>query len=199
MTWRELINDIMENHSEMLDTPAYLYIDEHNDINLGDTMPIDGVTERFTDPRDRARDDNELFAFLHDRDYDESYTDTTIQYDLENIDSVRKFTDLKQVTASYVWNKIDPNYNCHDALPCWVSEDHTLIICAAADIVDGASNGADDWADCWCFEWLVFDEDHDLYGTLAEYNLGSPYEAFRVAMRYKDALIAGDNDNYNMI
>ncbi len=66
MTWRELINDILENHHDMLDTEALIYIDENNHILLNEVTPIAGVIERFDDSIDRKRDDNELFVFVSD-------------------------------------------------------------------------------------------------------------------------------------
>jgi hypothetical protein len=66
MTWRELINDIIENHHDMLDTEAIIYIDERNHILLNEVTPIAGVLERFDDPDDRKRDDNDLVAFISD-------------------------------------------------------------------------------------------------------------------------------------
>lgn len=116
-----------------------------------------------------------------------------------SLKSVSKFTDLKQITADEMWDEFDMHYNCVDTLPLYVSDDWNLIISPAADILNGL-RWNDDWDKCWCFEWAIHDDTDDTWdGFLAEYNLGSPWEAFRVAMRYRDALFAGDDDNYNAI
>lgn len=140
-------------------------------------------------------------------DNDFQWPDPTHEY--RNLKSVNKFTDLKQITADEMWDEFDMHYNCVDTLPLYVSDDWNLIISPMRDVLAGlryklhdlmTDGTEDDWHKCWCFEWAIHDDTDDTWdGFLAEYNLGSPWEAFRVALRYRDAFLAGNDDEYNAI
>lgn len=137
-------------------------------------------------------------------DNDCQWPDLTHDYD--TLKAVNKFTDLKQITANEMWDKFDMHYGCVDTLPLYVSDDWNLIISPMDDILHtlsyvlhGWPDDGTDWSKCWCFEWAIHDATDDTWdGFLAEYNLGSPWEAFRVAMRYRDAFLAG-SDEFNAI
>jgi len=131
-------------------------------------------------------------------DNDFQWPNPTHEY--SNLKEVNKFTDLKQITADEMWDKFDMHYNCVDTLPLYVSDDWNLIISPSADVLDGLRWGDDDWSKCWGFEWAIHDDTDGTWdGFLAEYHLGSPWDAFRVAMSYRDAFLAGDNDGFNTI
>ena len=124
----------------------------------------------------------------------------------QNLKEVNKFTDLKQVTADYLWDNFDCHYNCVDTLPCYVSEDWTLIINPAWDILQLPSSVDDDeyidWRKCWCFEWAAFDDDDNLpYPTdfIAGYYYESPWQAFRDALRLRDEYLNGTIDMEHVI
>jgi len=119
-----------------------------------------------------------------------------------NLTEVNKFTDLKQVTADYLWEHWDQHYNCVDTLPCYVSEDWLLIINPAWDILMSMKFGEKDWHKCWAFEWAVFnDEDNLPYPDefIAGYNYESPWQAFREAMRLRDEYLNGTISLENIV
>lgn len=121
-------------------------------------------------------------------------------HEYSNLKQVNTFTDLHQITADEMWDKFDMHYNCVDTLPLYVSDDWNLIISPSADVLDGLRWKFDDWSECWGFEWAIHDDTDGTWdGSLAEYGLGSPWEAFRVAMSYRDAFLAGDDDGFNAI
>lgn len=105
--------------------------------------------------------------------------------------TVNKFTDLNQVTADELWDRFDSHYNCVDTLPCYVSDDYTLIISPAYDVLMSMNAGCDDWANCWGFEWDVFTKDGDNIDCLSGYNFGSPWQAFRIAIEMRDEYLHG--------
>ena len=123
----------------------------------------------------------------------------------KNLRAVNSFTDLTQYDGGYLHDHFDMHYNCVDELPVYVSEDWSLIISADYDELMSGN------ISCWDFEWAVISDENFFWSTiygkrmpevdgfLAEYYLSSPWEAFRVAMRYRDAYLAGKDDEYQMI
>lgn len=105
--------------------------------------------------------------------------------------TVNKFTDLKQVTADYIWEHFDQHYNCVDTLPCYVSDDCTLIISPAYDVLMSMNAGCEDWAKCWGFEWDVFTKYGDNIKCLSMYGFRSPWHAFRAAIKLRDEYMCG--------
>lgn len=105
--------------------------------------------------------------------------------------TVNKFTDLKQVTADYLWEHFDRHYNCVDTLPCYVSDDWTLIISPAYDVLMSMNAGCEDWAKCWGFEWDVFTKYGDNIDCLSAYGFDSPWQAFRAAIEMRDEYLYG--------
>lgn len=160
----------------------------------------DAVFDAFDEVMNRRK--SELHAT---EDTCEQWPNPTHEY--SNLNEVHKFTDLKQITADEMWDTFDMHYNCVDTLPLYVSESWNLIISPADDVLSGLSllmhgwpDEGDEWDKCWCFEWGIHDDTDDTWdGFLAEYGLGSPWEAFRVAMRYRDAFLAGKDDEFNAI
>ena len=116
---------------------------------------------------------------------------------MSSVERVNEFTDLKQVTADYIWDNIDAHYNCVDTLPCYISEDEYLIINPAYDALFADE---DNCGSCWCFEWAVTDDnDLTVMEFIAEYDLGSPWQAFREAIRLRDEYLAGTIDRKHII
>ena len=105
--------------------------------------------------------------------------------------TVNKFTDLNQVTADELLDRFGQHYNCVDTLPCYVSDDYTLIISPAYDVLMGMNAGCEDWSNCWGFEWDVFTKDGDNIDCLSAYNFGSPWQAFRAAIEMREEYLHG--------
>lgn len=174
----------------------------------GDTEFFEGIAERiheewcFDVTVVQTRDDDTLLIGVSEDSlpHPSDFMWPILSHDYDSLKVVHKFTDLQQITADDMWGKFDQHYNCVDTLPLYVSDDWNLIISPAADILNGLHWGDGDWSQCWCFEWAIHDATDDTWdGFLAAYNLSSPWEAFRVAMRYRDAFFAGDDDGYDAI
>lgn len=105
--------------------------------------------------------------------------------------TINKFTDLNQVTANQLWDRFDCHYNCVDTLPCYVSDDWTLIVSPAHDILMGVRDECKDWMHCWGFEWDVFTKYGDNIDCLSAYGFDSPWQAFRAAIEMRDEYLYG--------
>lgn len=107
-----------------------------------------------------------------------------------NITEVNKFTDLSIVDTKFA----DRYCENVETLPCFMSDDLSLIIWASYDELFGSCPDGRKQTDCWCFEWEIYEtETGDWYDFICGCEYGSPWQAFREAMRKRDKFVADNS------
>lgn len=107
-----------------------------------------------------------------------------------NITEVNKFTDLGIVDTEYARRFCE----CVDTLPCYMSDDKSLVIWASDDVLFDPHPEGFDPLNCWNFEWEVYEtETGDWYDFICGHGYGSPWQAFREAMRKRDKFVADNS------